>query len=223
MGVFMLAVVLIGFAPTWWLRSSDLARPPVTLLLHIHGLVFLGWLLLFTIQGGLISARRHDLHRLFGTWSIGFAVVLVLLGLWVGFAQAIRNVETGGDRALSWLFVPTAYILVFAALVAAGYWNRRTPQTHKRLMLAATVVMLDPAFGRMGLFPREGDYGWLNWWLMPAVLLALIPWDLRQRGRVHSATIAGLITLLGITALGRTFRYSEPWIETARLLVSPFR
>jgi hypothetical protein len=48
MGVFMLAVVLVGFAPTWWLRSADLARPPVSLLLHIHGLVFLGWLVLAT-------------------------------------------------------------------------------------------------------------------------------------------------------------------------------
>jgi hypothetical protein len=58
---------------------------------------------------------------------------------------------------------------------------------------------------------------------MPVVLLALIPWDLRQKGRVHPATIAGLITLFGVTALGRTFRYSEPWLETARLLISPFR
>jgi hypothetical protein len=223
MGVLILVIVLVGFAPTWWLRSPDSARPPVSLLLHVHGLVFVGWLLLFIVQGGLISARRHDLHRRFGTWSIGFAVALVLLGLWIGMAQALRGVDAHGDRALSWLFVPLMSILVFAGLVAAGYWKRRDPQSHKRLMLAATVAMLDPAFGRMGLFPREGDLAWLNWWLMPTMLLALIPWDLRQRGRIHRATIIGLVALFGLTLLGRTFRYSEPWIETARLLVAPFR
>jgi hypothetical protein len=221
MGLLALAIVLAGFAPTWFFPNGS--RPPLPLLMHIHGAVFLGWMLLFIVQGGLISSRRHDLHRLFGTWSIGFAVTLVLLGLWIGMAQAIRNVDVRGDEALSWLMVPLSMILVFASLVGAGYSYRRHPQVHKRLMLAATVLMLDPALGRMSLIPRSSDFGWLNEWLMPMVLLALIPWDLRQRRRVHPATWAGLLVLFGTAALNSTVRFTEAWIGIAAALVSPFR
>ena len=40
-------------------------------------------------------------------------------------------------------------MLVFAPLVAAAVWYRRRPETHKRLMLLATVSLLAAAVARL--------------------------------------------------------------------------
>jgi hypothetical protein len=54
-------VVIAGFSRTYYFRFlSDL--PPMTALVHLHGLVFTAWLVLFLAQTRLIAAHRVDLH-----------------------------------------------------------------------------------------------------------------------------------------------------------------
>ena len=58
-------VVVAGFSRTYYLRFlSDL--PPMTMLVHLHGLVFTAWLALFVAQTRLIAAHRVDLHMKLG-------------------------------------------------------------------------------------------------------------------------------------------------------------
>jgi hypothetical protein len=68
-------------------------------------------------------------------------------------------------------------MVVFSGLVAGGYVYRRDPQTHKRLMLCATLIMLQPSVGRMP-FPSTtifaGELTTLIAFLLATPLLA---WD----------------------------------------------
>ena len=55
----------------------------------------------------------------------------------------------GGPPPLAFLAVPIGTLLVFAILVGAGLAQRRRSETHKRLMLLATIAILTPAIARL--------------------------------------------------------------------------
>ena len=60
--ILLIAVVAIGFAPTYYLAGVFRAPLPSPIL-HIHAVVFTGWMLLLLVQTGLVSAKRVQLHR----------------------------------------------------------------------------------------------------------------------------------------------------------------
>src|SRR6266851_4238807 len=72
----MIAAILAGFAPTWFLRPW-LYQPVMlafTPLVWLHGLLFTGWALLFITQVGLVSTNRLAVHRRLGVLGVVFAV-----------------------------------------------------------------------------------------------------------------------------------------------------
>lgn len=80
-------------------------------------------------------------------------------------------------------------------------------------MLLATILMLQPAIGRMPWPPAlGGELGTLMAFLM---VLPLIAWDMVQRGRLHRATLIG-VTVLGAEQLLRiTVWRTEEWRAVA--------
>ena len=72
----------------------------------------------------------------------------------VGLAAAIRTLNAGlaagyGDRSRAFLILPVSAISLFAFFVAAAIANIRRPEAHKRLMLLATISLLQAAMGRV--------------------------------------------------------------------------
>jgi hypothetical protein len=91
------------------------------------------------------------LHRRLGVAGAGLAVLLVPVGI-TTTVQAIRRVAAGGPGLpLALLPIPLGGVLVFATLVAAGILYRRRPETHKRLMLLATINILGAVGADLGL------------------------------------------------------------------------
>src|SRR5690606_8463816 len=89
---------------------------------------------------------------------------------------------------LTFLAVPLLDVPVFALLIGGALAFRRTPQTHKRLMLIAMIGMMSPAIGRIPLPPPF--VGPVAIFGVPDLfLLALIMFDLMTLGRVHRATM----------------------------------
>ena len=65
MSLAMALTVFAGFAPTFFLKLfSD--SPPLSPLLHMHGLAFTSWYALFFTQTVLIANQRPDIHRKLG-------------------------------------------------------------------------------------------------------------------------------------------------------------
>jgi len=202
----LLAMIVIGFARTYFLAGGFLARLP-SVLVHVHAILFVGWVILFIVQIALIVAGRVLWHRRLGFFIAGWAVLMVLISPLV-LVMAFRRPDSGvGDQEL---FGNLGQLLVFAMLVARGVILRRDASTHKRLMLLATAELMLPALARLPSLPLPA---FLALYLL--VPLALVVWDLATLRLVHRATRLGLVCIVLLIA-GTVFVPSlDPWKQVA--------
>jgi uncharacterized membrane protein YozB (DUF420 family) len=195
MALLVTACVFIGFGPSWFMRGyMTSARPlsPLAPLVIVHAIAFTAWIVLFLAQAGLISATQHKLHMRLGMATVALAVIIVALGLLTGARSAAIGSGPPVVPPLTWFANPFLDMLVFSGLVAGGYVYRRNPQAHKRLMLCATLIMLQPSVGRMP-FPSTTIFaGELTTLIAFLLATPLLVWDYVQRGRPHTATLIGL-------------------------------
>jgi len=221
MALLIFTLVVIGFAPTWFLRGAvPPARPlhPMTPLVMLHGTLFTSWIILFVTQAGLISARQHKIHMKLGLATIALGATMVVVGLLTAAAQVGRGTSPPGIAPLSFFAIPFGDMIVFAGLIAGGFFARRDPQTHKRLMLCATALMLQPGVGRMEFLPLFlGE----ETTAILAFLLAtpLLAWDFMQRGRPHRATLIGLAALGGEQLVRIAIWRTDTWLSAAAWIV----
>jgi hypothetical protein len=221
MALLATAAVVIGFGPSWFMRgyiTSSRPLTPLAPLVVVHAVALTAWMVVFITQAGLISTRQHKLYMRLGIATVGLAVVIVMTGLLTGARQASLGSGPPGIPPLTWFATPFLDMVVFTGLVAGGYVYRRDPQTHKRLMLCATLLMLQPGVGRMALPDTMlgPELGTLIAFLVATPLLA---WDFAQRGRPHKATLIGLGALGAEQLLRRAIWRTEPWQEAASWIV----
>lgn len=181
-------VIFAGFASTYGskLIDGDAIVPPIV---HLHAAVFAVWLAVFVVQNLLVLKGRTDLHRRLGPWAVGLAGVMLVLGS----ATAIA-VTRAGHRGVpgvefpdpgGFLLLNLADIAVFAVLVAAGWYWRRNPQTHKRLMfMATTATLVGPGASRL---PFASGRTPVIAVIVIAFMLAGPVYDLITRHRIHAA------------------------------------
>jgi hypothetical protein len=55
--------------------------PPAPPIVHLHGLIFISWMLLLLAQTGLVSAGNVKLHRSLGMWGVAHATAIMLIGI----------------------------------------------------------------------------------------------------------------------------------------------
>lgn len=207
MAVAIAITIFAGFAPTyylsWWLHgvtSRGVAGgASLTPLVHVHAIVGTFWIVLFTVQAGLIARRRHDLHRKLGAASLFLAVSLIVIGYLTAVDAARAGNSPPGWDDKAFLLIPLSSLLLFGAFVAAGVLNRRRPDRHKRLMLLGTIALLLPALARLvrmvgAPFLPVGVLGGLL--VLNLFVAALVAFDLARLGRVHPVTIWGAVIFL---------------------------
>lgn len=166
MSVAAAMMVLVGFAPTFYLRGYLPMRPdqpPLSALLLVHGLIGTAWIALFLGQSLLVASRRIQLHKRLGIVGGFLASALVIVGMMTAVDALRRDVGPFGIDPRTWfLGVPFAGTLLFGVLVAVALVKRRSPETHRRLMLLATITLLNPALGRLvGSYLGVGLSGFL--------------------------------------------------------------
>lgn len=217
MSLAFMAAVFIGFARTYYLKGYYQA-PSLTLLVHTHGLVFTSWILLFITQTALIAKKRVALHRRLGVLGAVLAGLLVILGVTTAIVAARRNFAAGDQGALGFLAFPFGDMLAFAILVTMGIYYRRQTETHKRLLLLATIAILDAAFSRWPLaMMSAGPLAWFG--LTDLLILAGIVYDLISRRRVHPVYLWGGLLLIASQFLRLALAGTSVWRAFARLLV----
>jgi len=196
MSFLMLGIVVVGFAPSYFLRGAVFARLP-SLLVHLHGAVFSTWIILFVVQSCLVSAGNIRLHRKLGVFGAVLAGLMVILGTLAPFGTIRRGVR------LPPIFTPESFlignilgILVFGAVVAVAIRKRNNRIVHKRLMFLGNTMLLSPALGRM-TFPIMVHYPFLIGVIPLAFLVALFVFDIFTQRRVLLVTILAIVIYQG--------------------------
>jgi hypothetical protein len=218
MSLVAVATVFAGFARTYFLRSY-FHPDPLTLLPRIHGLVFTGWIVLFVAQTTLVAARRTDIHRRLG-WAGAALAVLMMIVTWLTAVAAVHQAVLVGNAFLARAFfaIPLADLLVFAALVGAAIVYRRWPDTHKRLMLLATLAILDAATGRWPIkFIESTKYGYYV--ALDVIIIAVVAYDVLSRRKLDRAYAWGVTLVIGMQILREMIGPTAPWQEFARYFV----
>jgi hypothetical protein len=101
-------------------------------IVHLHALLFYGWMSLFLWQTSLAAAGRLERHREFGVAGVALAGAMVVVGLGVAINTLKRLEASGfGDSARAFSSVPVTGILLFAILVGIGVAKRKRPQVNK--------------------------------------------------------------------------------------------
>ena len=217
MAVAFVITVFVGFAPTYYLRPYFDSRP-LMLLLHLHGAVFTSWLVLFLTQNILVAANRTRIHRRLGIVGAVIAVLLVIVGTLTAIIRTKQNVVlTGGTAPLTFLVIPLGDMLLFASLVGAGFYFRRRPDVHKRLMLLATISILSAAIARLPFgFLKAGPPAFFG--LTDLFIVACLLYDLITRRRIHRATALGGLAIIISQPLRLMIGSTHAWIAFATWL-----
>ena len=220
MATAVMMTVAAGFAPTYYLKPL-FGTPALRVSVHIHGALFTAWVLLFVAQTVLVAANRTNLHRRLGVIAGVLAVTVVLSGVTLAIESArLARPALGALAHASPLFVlviPLGSVVVFAMLVGLGLHFRRRPETHKRLMLFATIALLPPALARIRLLNAVGPLAFFG--VTVVFIVAVIAYDYWARRRVYAVSLWGGLFLAlsfpGRIALGHT----DAWLTFARWLV----
>jgi hypothetical protein len=216
MAWLLVAVAVVGFTPrSLAIIHGTMPMPP--LVVHLHAAVMASWISLLAVQASLSLAGRMDLHSRLGLASlvVGPLVMIMLVAITI----ARQNAAAGTPAAAivnNILLVQIRSIVLFPVFFIWALRTRRTdPQTHKRAMLLATVMLLDAAIARMSWlpynqFPREylAVHAYLLLLLVPAVIH-----DLIRLRRVHRAWVWGIALLLP-WVIATEFAWGTQWWRT---------
>jgi hypothetical protein len=212
--IVVLITVFAGFSRSYFLKAY-FGTPELSLLLHIHGLVFTSWVLLFLVQTTLVAADRTELHRKLGVGGAVLAAVLLM----VGTTTAILRVKGGsapipGVPPLSFLAVPLFDMVVFAILITAGLSLRNRPDTHKRLMTLATISLMSAPIARLPIgVLQAGPPAFFG--LTDLFIVAMLVYDLATTRRIHPATIWGGLVIVASQPLRLMVSGTAAWMAFA--------
>lgn len=202
----MAIIIVAGFSMQWLMgRSSFAARP----LVHLHAVVFMGWVALFTTQSWLGSRGSMALHRRLGWIAVAWVALMVIMALAITVDVTRRGTAPFFFRPQLFLIANPMTAFGFAALFALAIRYRRQSDWHRRLHMCAMALIIGPAFGRLLPMPLL-----IPWAFEICVAMGLyVPlvgmWrDRRVLGHVHPAWWRGLIAFALVFALFELIAWS---------------
>lgn len=210
MTILLLAVVVIGFAPTYFLAGIFRAPLPSPMV-HVHGAVFSSWMLLLLVQTGLISAKRVGWHRNLGVAGFLLASVMVVVAMLTAADLAARlKAVPNSEPTLGFLVVPFVDAFDFAVLAGFAYALRKNAAAHKRLIIIATAGISGAAFFRWHVAFLFHD-AYAAYAASCVFLVLLASYDLWSAHKIHRATIWGSAFLVFMEQISRFIGPSAPW------------
>lgn len=196
--------IVFGFAQ-WSLRGYvSIGSTPWWV--HAHGAFMLLWLGVFVLQNILAGRGAFDQHR-----QLGWAAMIIVAGTGIfgsiaGFqALALHRIPPFFSNAY-FLALTQIETLLFVVTVAWAVSQRRYTQWHRRLMIGATVLLMEPALGRLLPMPLLGAMGeWIAMAIQILPLAVLARHDRTVAAAIHPATLSStaivILSHVAVTAL----------------------
>lgn len=210
-----LVTAVVGFNPNV-VAVLD-GRYSVPAIVYVHGATMMAWLVLLLVQSLLMAAGRPRLHRTLGTVAFALVPAMLIVMIATSIDGYQRHLAAGRPRVLlaNALLGEASLVLQFGVLAGAALLARRAaPETHKRMVLLATLPLLNAAVGRMPWLPftagTSSDFDNVSA-LYPLLLIvpALLN-DVARLGRMHRAYLVGIAIIVASTAATNAL-WSQPW------------
>ncbi|MDX1563450.1 MAG: hypothetical protein R3305_11015, partial [Gammaproteobacteria bacterium] len=134
LAVLMAVLVVAGFWPSYYgpLLAGNVDVP---FMLHLHGLIYAGWMALLIVQTTLAARGKIKTHRSVGNIGIAYGTVIWIMGVIVSFAAPAIRVTSGAwsvDEAAIFMPIPLGDMILFGGFFAAAVSYRQKPEIHKR-------------------------------------------------------------------------------------------
>lgn len=218
MAFVMSAIIIAGFSFNLAMGRSSFSAP---WFLHVHGLVFLGWIGLYLAQHVTIATGNIALHKRLGQIAYVWIPLMVAAGVMV-IVTVART--TGGPFffAMNEFFVSNLVALfTFGGLALWALRARRYTGWHRRLMLVAMSILTGPGLGRLLPAPLFMP----NAWTVLITLTFIFPlvgmaYDVRRDGRVHPAYWWGMGINVGLFVLSMLVAYTPAGYAFTEWLVA---
>jgi hypothetical protein len=213
-----LGIFWVGILAGFGLDMKPFLSQSIPWIVYVHAAVYVGWLLLLTVQVLLVIKNKVALHRRLGKFAAGYAVLVVLLGMPTALTVAARTLGTNIFPP-QFLAVNLVNVCGFAVMFAWAIAMRRSPAVHKRLILAAMVAFADPGFSRItGNLMTEPKAMWPWFWYMfygnVLLVVLMLAWDMwRYRRVVWQFAVGGGAVLAG--EVWATAMYFDPSWKTS--------
>lgn len=214
MGLVLIALIFAGFTPI--LKARFDAGGTVNATLVIHGILTLGWFVLFTYQASLVSLRKLKRHMTLGKVSVALAAAIIVTGVLM-MQDSFDRGSNGGTPFSNehFIILPFLDLVLFVIFYGLAFINRFKADTHKHFMLLTGIMIMDPAVARIGMTLGFMPIGLLlHFGLLAAVLL----YDRKTYGYVHSATKIGFAGLGSRYALIFLLGPTEAWANFVQML-----
>ena len=187
LSAWLAAFIVFGFVQ-WGLRGMvDYRHAPIWV--HLHGLLMVSFLALFVTQNRLAGNGNLALHRKLGWISAYLVAAIVGVACLTGvMALKLHKVPPFFTNAY-FLALTQVDAVVFGGLVYAAITRRKETEFHRRLMIGAVIITLEPALGRMLPMPFMNGMGeWVVLVIQMGVITIMALHDRRVTGSIHPAT-----------------------------------
>ncbi|MFC0774055.1 hypothetical protein [Terrimonas alba] len=121
-----------------------------TWVIHFHGMMMIGWLLMLLLQPFLILKGKIKLHRLAGRLSY-VLVPLILFSMYLVTSSSLqRELAQDGQIALvaRRIALDVPLIIFFAILYLLAIFYKHKPTLHSRFMCSTAFILISPALAR---------------------------------------------------------------------------
>lgn len=189
MALLILATIYYGFARSYFLAGMVRAHLP-NVLIHVHAAMFTGWIFLLIAQTSLVAAGQVRWHRRLGVAGFCLACAMVIVGCLAATDGILRGGPPGFDPLAFYYNLLSTVLIGFPLLVYLAFRFRFNPPAHKRLILIATLVLVDAAIIRWPIL-WIAESSLMTSAVVYSFLLLMIAYDLWSTRRVHLATLWG--------------------------------
>jgi hypothetical protein len=214
----MAATIVAGFLLNVSLGRSTFASP---LVVHVHGITFMGWLAITLTQMRFAAAGPLGLHRKLGWISVIYVPWMLLMGALI-MRHSLQT--TGGPFFFAqneFMWGNSTMLCAFAVLIGWAIASRRDTAAHSRLMLCAFTVLTGPGLGRLLPAPLMIPYAW------QALFVAVLIWpaigmvlDYRRHGAVHRAWFKGVAVIVAFHLISQIIAHTPMGISATRAVVA---
>jgi len=202
----MSVVLVAGFVLQLAIGRSSFGAP---LIVHLHGVAFMGWVAIIVSQAWLAAGGAVRLHRLLGGLAVAWMVALAALGPLVTIAATRTGRVPFFFQPQHLLLADPAILLGAVLLFAGAVALRKDSAWHMRLQIGSLMMLMGPGVGRILPMPFLTPYGFEIASLLPlAVPLIGMARDQRAHGRVHPAWLWSIGVLLALLIAARVVALS---------------